>query len=443
MKRELIAKLREWKESRRRKPLLLVGARQVGKTWLLQEFGRENYREVAYVSFDRSEPMRQSFEQDFDVQRILTNIGIYTGCSPKPGETLIILDEIQECPAAITSLKYFCENAREFHVVAAGSLLGLYAREGGTGFPVGKVDMLDMYPMSFTEFLTAMGYEQYVRAIRQHDWEGLRVMGAKLEEMLRYYYYVGGMPEVVADFAETRDFVAVRTHQTDILRGYQQDFGKHTTPSEAQHIAAVWKHIPDQLSQERKEFSFKRPRRVYPLEWLEAAGLVHRVPCVRSPQIPLSAFPGESYKVYTTDVGLLSAQCHLDRRVLLEKNAVFGQFKGALTEQYVLQQLLASGESELFYWKAERAQAEVEFLLQTAEGVVPVEVKAERNLQAKSLKSYCKRYGVSRALRCSMSPFSLSQTPATSQPSYSLLDLPLWAAGELPRIAHDFPHSLS
>ena len=178
MKRELIAKLREWKESRRRKPLLLVGARQVGKTWLLQEFGRENYREVAYVSFDRAEPMRQSFEQDFDVQRILTNIGIYTGCSPKPGETLIILDEIQECPAAITSLKYFCENAREFHVVAAGSLLGLYAREGGTGFPVGKVDMLDMYPMSFTEFLTAMGYEQYVRAIRQHDWEGLRVMGA-------------------------------------------------------------------------------------------------------------------------------------------------------------------------------------------------------------------------------------------------------------------------
>ncbi len=434
MKREAIRKLEAWKEKTGRQPLLLMGARQVGKTWLMREFGRQNYREVAYVSFDNSELMRRAFEQDLDVERLLAAIRLHTGCRVEPGKTLIILDEIQECPRAITSLKYFCEDAAQYHVAAAGSLLGLYTKPGGTGFPVGKVDILDVYPMSFTEFLDALEMEQMTGAIREHAWEQMNLFSVKLEELLRYYYYIGGMPGVVAEFVKTRDFASVRTKQNAILRGYSEDIGKHATASDARHIASIWEGIPHQLAQEEKEFRMKIPRRVYPLDWLKSAGLIHRVRCARTAQIPLSAYPENAFKIYFTDVGLLAAQSKLDRRVLLEKNKVFGQYKGALTEQYVLQQLLTAGESDSYYWKAERAQAEVDFLLQTWKGVVPLEVKAERNLRAKSLLSFCKRFSPPLALRCSMTPFATSRIAVDAQRSCTLLDVPLWAAGEIPSI---------
>lgn len=437
MKRDAWQKLIRWKENSQRMPLLLIGARQVGKTWLMREFGEKNYEEVAYVSFDRSKDLCAVFEQGFDVDRLLANIRLATGRRVMPEKTLIILDEIQECPPAITSLKYFCEDAREYHVMAAGSLLGLYAQKDGTGFPVGKVDMLDLYPMSFTEFLEALGESAFVETIKRHDWELLRAFGSRLEELLRYYYYVGGMPKAVEDFSENRDFIAARERQNSILRGYRHDFGKHATASETRRITEVWDSIPNYLAQEKKDFMRKVDRRERPIQWLHDAGLVHGVPCVRSPQLPLGGFLGDTFKLYTTDVGLLSAQCRLSGRVLVEGNSVFGQYKGALTEQYVMQQLLAAGETELFYWKAPKAQAEVDFLLQGGQGVVPVEVKAERNLKAKSLQSFCKRFGVPLALRCSMSLYGQSRVDDKSGGSYTLIDIPLWAAGEIPSIIEE------
>ena len=252
MKRDALQKMIRWKENPRRMPLLLIGARQVGKTWLMREFGERNYEEVAYLSFDRSKDLRSVFEQGFDVARLLANIRLATGRRVMPEKTLIILDEIQECPAAITSLKYFCEDAPEYHVVAAGSLLGLYAQEGGTGFPVGKVDMLDLYPMNFTEFLEALGEGAFVEVIKRHDWELLRTFSPRLEELLRYYYYVGGMPKAVEDFSQNRDFIAARERQISILRGYRRDFGKHASASETRRITEVWDSIPNYLAQEKK-----------------------------------------------------------------------------------------------------------------------------------------------------------------------------------------------
>lgn len=438
MKRDALQKMIRWKENPQRMPLLLIGARQVGKTWLMREFGERNYEEVAYLSFDRSKDLRSVFEQGFDVARLLANIRLATGRRVMPQKTLIILDEIQECPAAITSLKYFCEDAPEYHVVAAGSLLGLYAQEGGTGFPVGKVDMLDLYPMSFTEFLEALGEGAFVEVIRRHDWELLRTFSPRLEELLRYYYYVGGMPKAVEDFSQNRDFIAARERQISILRGYRRDFGKHASASETRRITEVWDSIPNYLAQEKKDFKQKVDRRERPVQWLHDAGLVHGVSCVRAPQMPLGGFLGDSFKLYTTDVGLLSAQCRLPGRVLVEGNSVFGQYKGALTEQYVMQQLLAAGETDLFYWKAPKAQAEIDFLLQGEQGVVPVEVKAERNLKAKSLQSFCKRFGSSLALRCSMGLYGQSRVDRAPGNAYTLIDVPLWAAGEIPSIIEEF-----
>ena len=441
MYREKLKELEAWKGDRRRKPMLLLGARQVGKTWLMQEFGRKNYREVAYIRFDQDSDMRNSFMTDTQVERLLNDIRLSTGCRLEPGESLIILDEIQECPPVIASLKYFCEEAREQHIIAAGSLLGL-STAGGTGFPVGKVNRLEMYPMSFTEFLLAMGMEMYVEAIRQHRWDSLNRMSSPLEDMLRVYYYVGGMPEAVALFAETKDYTAVRAYQSEVLSDYRNDFGKHATATESRRIAHVWDFIPLQLAQENNQFQphsmegggipLRQTRQ--PLQWLKDAGLVHMVPRVRVGEMPLGGYADHAFKVYSTDVGLLAAQCQLDRRVLLKKNEVFGQYKGALTEQYVLQQLLASGVPELYYWKAAQAQAEVDFLVTAGAHVLPVEVKAERNLRAKSLKSYHRRHGNHFAVRCSMTPFSTEKVEDEHGDGYTLLDVPLWAVEELPRV---------
>ncbi len=430
--------LRKWKESRRRKPLLLLGARQVGKTWMMRNFGREEYKEVAYVRFDRESTICDTFLKSSDTRELLDGIRAYTGCRLVPGKSLIILDEIQDCPPVIASLKFFCEETPEQHIMAAGSLLGLTAA-GGTGFPVGKVDMMELYPMNFNEFLQAIGEVGYARALREHKWEVLNHLREALERLLRIYYYVGGMPEAVSIFAETRDYTTVRRYHKTLLSSYSSDFAKHTVEREARDIARVWEMIPAQLARENRQFMpSKMPtdgmplgRTRMPLRWLHDAGLIHNVPRVRVPELPLSGYTDNAFKVFSTDVGLLAAQSGLSKTVLLEKNSVFAQYKGAFTEQYVMQELLCSGFSELFYWKAAQAQAEIDFMVAADGRVVPVEVKAEHNLQAKSLKSYCKRYVPEVAVRCSMVPYRKTRLSADATTGTTLLDVPLWGIGEL------------
>lgn len=444
MKRWCIQELISWKNNPRRKPLLLLGARQVGKTWLAREFGRLHYRNVVYVRFDRDIAVRQSFEQDYDIPRLLDTLQVRSKTQIEPEKTLIILDEIQECPSALTSLKYFCEDAPELHIIAAGSLLGLSVHTG-TGFPVGKVDRVYMYPMSFTEFLDATGYESYVEVIRKRDWQTLDTFHEKYVELLRQYYFVGGMPAAVQTYAETRNLHAVRRVQTALLEDYRNDFSKHATDAETHYITQIWDSIPEQLSREDKRFvhaevgrNVRAPQLRGPIRWLEDAALVQTVSRVRKPEMPLSAYTDGAFKLFFLDVGLLAAKCRLSPSVILEGNSVFGQFKGALTEQYVQQQLRAESGIAPCYWSAERAQAEVDFLVEVDYRLLPIEVKAELNLQAKSLRSFCKRYRFTQAARISMSRHAVSSvqiSPGKTDPQghqYTLLDIPLYAIAALP-----------
>ncbi len=438
MKRWSITKLEAWKNNAKRKPLLLLGARQVGKTWLMKEFGRLHYSQVVYMRFDNDPFICQAFEQDYDVKRLIRAMQIRSGISID-ANTLIILDEIQECPKALTSLKYFCEEARHLHIIAAGSLLGL-EEHSGTGFPVGKVDRVYMYPMSYTEFLDACGYSMHVDLLRQRDWKMIETFRLKFEEMLRYYYYVGGMPEVVAEYADSQNLNEVRRIQEGLLADYKNDFRKHASSSETHLIAQIWNAIPELLANEDKRFQtsavepgVRASKLRGPLRWLQDAGLTYSVARVRTPQIPLDAYADAVFKLFFLDVGLLSAKSKLPATVLLEQNNIFKQYKGALTEQYVLQQLLADCSLEPFYWTAERAQAEVDFLLQSEGYPLPLEVKAERNLRAKSLHSFCKRFGSRLAIRTSMAPYELSSLSigGSSSHSYTLVDIPLFAISSL------------
>ena len=438
MKRWLIEDMRKWKRHPRRKPLLLMGARQVGKTWLMQEFGRQEFAKVVYVSFDDDEEMRRIFEIDYNVPRLLEALQLRVGFTLTPGDTLIILDEIQECPSAITSLKYFCERAPEYAVIAAGSLLGI-AEHRGTGFPVGKVNRLRMYPMSFTEYLDATGDGQYVELLRNGDWRAINTFSQSLEQRLRSYFFVGGMPGAVAAFAAGRDYAEVRSIQNDLLLDFRDDFRKHSSADEAKRIAQIWDSIPGQLGREDKRFVYSNVEEGVhanqlkgPQRWLEDAGLVVPVPRATLPQHPLEAYRDAAFKLYFLDVGLLAAKCRLQQRLLLDRTAVFTQYKGALTEQYVQQQLRAECGWDPYYWTAERAQAEVDFLLPSDDGVFAMEVKAERNLKARSLQSFYRRYRIPLAVRVSMSPYSVQKvsipaTKATEAGAYTLLDIPLSA----------------
>lgn len=444
MNRWGIQELVEWKENPRRKPLLLLGARQVGKTWLAREFGRLHYKNVVYVRFDRDSFVRQSFEQDFDIARLMDTLQVHSRVQIVPGKTLIILDEIQECPSALTSLKYFCEDVPEHHIIAVGSLLGLSVHTG-TGFPVGKVDRVYMYPMSFTEFLDATGFATYVDVIRRRDWKMMHIFRDKFEELLRQYYFVGGMPAAVQEFVETRNPHVVRRVQNALLADYRNDFSKHATDAETHYITQIWDSVPEQLAREDKRFvhaevgeKVRAPQLRGPIRWLDDAALVQIVPRVRRPELPLSAYKDGAFKMFFIDVGLLGAACRLSPSVLLEGNSIFGQFKGALTEQYVQQQLRAECGISPYYWAAERAQAEVDFLIESDYRVLPVEVKAERNLQAKSLRSFCKRYRYPVALRVSVAGHEISTVhiaPGKTDPlghSFTLVDIPLYAIAAAP-----------
>ena len=412
MDRFLMDDLVKWKRSKRRKPLILNGARQVGKTWLLKEFGRIWFKNVAYVSFDDNQLMAAAFDEGYDIPRLITILQAVTGERIDPSTTLIVFDEVQECPKALTSLKYFCENAPEYHIAAAGSLLGILVHEG-TGFPVGKVNLLDLHPLSYREFLHATGNGGLCDIIDSGDAPMIDSLALKFTQLLRQYYYVGGMPEAVAAFTDTGVLSDAREVQEQILFGYERDISKHLSARETEYTLAAWKSVPAHLGQENKRFVFGHIRdgaraRDYRLAitWLTQAGIATPVRRISKPGIPLAPYADDAiFKLFTLDVGLLGAMAGLDEASVIAGNSAFTEFKGALTEQYVCQQLVSDCGLVPFYWSAENSSGEIDFLVQAGSGVYPIEVKAEENLRAKSLRAFNGRYEGMSPRRFSMSGF--------------------------------------
>ena len=425
MYRKAIEDLHKWKNKENKKPLIIRGARQVGKTWLMKEFGNIAYTDTVYINFENNPQMAGLFAADMKIDRIITGIEIYNGRKIDPQNTLLIFDEIQEVPAALTSLKYFNENAPQYQIVCAGSLLGV-ALHPGTSFPVGKVEFLDLYPLSLTEFMLAMQKGQFADLLKNGDLDMAATFKQEYVDLLKHYYYVGGMPEAVQNFAENRDFNSVRDIQQRILTAYEQDFSKHAPSGEVPRIRMLWNSIPSQLTKENKKFIYgliKEGARAKDYEmsmlWLTDCGLVHKVQRATKPNLPLKAYEDlKAFKLFLVDVGLLSCQVRLGQTVLLEGDRLFNEFKGALTEQYVLQQLKTVQELGTYYWTNDRGSAEIDFLLDTGTEVIPVEVKAEKNLKAKSLKTYCEKFKPKTAVRTSMSDYKKEDW---------LTNIPLWA----------------
>ena len=444
MKRFAIQDLLVWKDSPVRKPLLFQGARQVGKTWLLKEFGRTYFESLAYFNLDQDEVLRHIFDKDFSTRRILDSLQLYCGHPIHPEKTLVVLDEIQEAPRAVTSLKYFAEEAPRYHIASPGSYLGV-ATLTGTGFPVGKVDELTLHPMNFPEFLEAVDKSQLARLLRDRAWEDIQLFHETFVEYLRYYYVVGGMPEAVNSFARQRDFKKVRGIQQRLLQDFARDFGKHAPAGVIPRIHGVWNSLPAQLSRENKKFTLavmKKSARLddyyAAIQWLCASGLVSQVKRISKPGLPLAAYADEgAFKLFSLDVGLLAAQCRLEPRVILEGSRVFSEFKGAFTEQYVLQQLLAENAIVPYYWS--NGKNEVDFLFQWNQGVVPLEAKAETNLRSRSLMGFCRKYEVPFAFRTAMTGRRRDWTdtiPAKTETEnrdfkFLLENLPLYAISQL------------
>ena len=432
MDRYLMDDLVRWKSSPHRKPLILNGARQVGKTWLLKEFARREFESVAYVSLDNNAAARGLFEADFDIARIVRNLSILTGVSIDPQTTLIVLDEIQSAPKALTSLKYFCEDAPEYAVAAAGSLLGISVGSG-SGYPVGKVDTLDLYPLSFREFLDATGNRALRELVDSGDTESIAAFSARYVPLLRQYYVVGGMPAVVDRFAQGESLAAVRDLQLQILEDYERDFGKHAPRRTYPRMVEAWTSVPEHLAQENKKFVFGRVRtgaraKDYEeaLTWLSQAGLIRKVPRVTKPGIPLSAYnDNRSFKVFLLDVGLLGAMSGLDPASVLEGNVAFTEFKGALTEQYVCQQLVSDCGLSPFYWSADNSRGEIDFLVQRGGTVFSIEAKAEENLRAKSLRAFSEKYDGVRSVRLSLSGYR-DEGWMRNVPLYAMSNVGLW-----------------
>lgn len=426
MKRYAMQALAAWKDRPNRKPLILKGARQVGKTWLMREFGKQYFSKVAYVTFYNNQRMKRVFDDDYDIERILMNVNIETKVEVTPGDTLIIFDEIQEVPRALESLKYFCENAPEYAIVAAGSLLGVAIHEG-VSFPVGKVDTLDLHPLSFREFLEAMGEAPLAEVIASANYQLMADNSARYIHWLKNYYYVGGMPEVVAYFAEHKDYQEVRRLQNAILEQYEDDFGKHATSASLARIRMVWNAIPMQLAKENKKFFFgqiKKGARLkdfeIAIEWLLDCGLITKVNRVSKPAVPLKAYIDfAAFKLFLLDVGLLGAMSELDAESILEGSDIFVEFKGALTEQFVLQELVAETEYTPYYYATDTATFEMDFMIQKSKSVVPVEVKAEVSQRARSLKAYCQKYRPEYAVRLSMKDYRQEEW-LTNVPLYAV-----------------------
>ena len=429
MYRNAMNDLYKWKAKKDKKPLIIRGARQVGKTWLMREFGRIAFDDMVYINFDNNSQMKELFSLDMRIERIITGLELYVGHKIEPLNTLLVFDEVQEVPQALAALKYFNENAPEYQIVCAGSLLGV-ALHGGTSFPVGKVEFLDLYPLSFTEFMRAMGRELFVELLEKQDFVMATTFKQEFIDLLKHYYYVGGMPEVVRNFAADKDFGEVREIQQRILDSYEQDFSKHAPNEIVPRIRMLWNSIPAQLTKENKKFVYgiiKDGSRAKDYElalmWLSDCGLVHKVHRVTAPHIPLKAYEDlKAFKLFVLDVGLLSCMVRLNQKVLLSGNELFIEFKGALTEQYVLQQLKTLKNLAAYYWTNDRGSAEIDFLVDNGIDVMPIEVKAETNLKAKSLKTYCEKFKPNKAIRLSMADYRQEDW---------LLNLPLWSVETL------------
>ena len=411
MERNLFIKLEQWKNKKKRKPLIIQGARQVGKTWIMKEFGKRFFKNTIYINFDNNETMKNVFEIDFDISRIISSIKIEYGKSFDPEDTLIIFDEIQEAPKALASLKYFYENAPQYTIMAAGSLLGV-ALYQGTSFPVGKVDFMHLYPLNFYEFVCAMGENQLAQLLESGDYEMINAFSTKYTELLKKYYYIGGMPEVVQTFIDTDDFYEVRDVQKNLLKYYEEDFSKYAPKAVVPRIMMVWNSIPSQLAKENRKFIYGCMRDgarakdfELAIQWLEDAGLIIRSYRITKPDIPLIAYMEmNSFKMFTLDVGLLGAKADIHAKVLLDGCRIFEEFKGALTEQFVVQQLKTS-DRELYYYSTENSSGEIDFVIQQEMRCIPIEVKAEENLRARSLRAFCDKYKPEIAIRSSMSNY--------------------------------------
>lgn len=429
MYRMAMENLLAWKQSRRRKPLIIEGARQVGKTWLMKEFGRQAYADTVYINFDSNARMAELFASDLDTKRLVLGLELYAGRKIDPENALLIFDEVQEVPRALAALKYFCEDAPQYHIVCAGSLLGI-ALHRGTSFPVGKVDFLKLYPLSFQEFLMAIGKKQFSELLDQQDFSMITSFRETYADALKQYYFVGGMPEAVESFAENQDFNEVRQIQKRILTAYEQDFSKHAPNEVVPRLRMLWNSIPAQLAKENKKFIYGLVREgarakdyETALLWLSDCGLVHRVSRVNAPGIPLRAYEDmKAFKLFVLDVGLLGCMTGLHQRTLLDGNALFVEFKGALTEQYVCQQLKTLADLELCYYTNDRGSCEVDFVVDTGGRVMPLEVKAETNLRAKSLKTYREKFSPELAIRTSMADYRKED---------GLVNLPLYAIGQI------------
>ena len=424
MERSIYLSLKKWKESPTRKPLILQGARQVGKTYILKEFGAREYSEVVYINCDDNNDMQNMFV-DYDIDRIIRSLSAISGVSIKPSTTLLILDEIQEVERGLASLKYFCEKAPEYHVAVAGSLLGITLHEG-TSFPVGKVDMLYMYPMDFEEFLLAMGKEQLVELLRSNSWAALTPLRGMLTELLRQYYFVGGMPEAVKAYVERGDIWEVRSIHSKIIDAYRNDMSKHAPKQQVQRINMVWNSIPSQLARDNKKFIYGALRKgarandfEIAIQWLVDSGLVHKVHRISKPVVPLKFYEDmASFKLFLLDCGLLGALSETPPEQILIGDNVFEEYKGAFTENYVLQQLKSLPRTFVYYYSNDNSTLEIDFVVQHDTHIIPIEVKAEENLRAKSLRQFVTDNSGLHGVRFSMSDYREQDW---------LTNVPLWA----------------
>ena len=429
MNRTIFSQLEKWKNSSNRKPLILRGARQVGKTWTMKEFGKRYFKNIAYVNFDNNTSLKSIFENDINIPRIILALSAETGISIKPDETLIIFDEVQEVPRALSSLKYFCEEAPEYAIIAAGSQMGV-ALHKGTNFPVGKVDLLTLYPLSFKEYLMATENTQLLSVLDSQDWQMICSLKNRFIQRMKEYFYIGGMPEVVQTFINEQDWFSAREVQKTLLSVYTQDFSKYATNELCSRLNIVWNSLPAQLSKENKKFMYgqiKKGARAKDFElairWLSDCGLIHLVHSVSKPGYPLKAYEElDSFKIYMNDVGLLGALGNTDIKSILNDNEFFVEFKGSITEQYVLQQILANTNLTPFYYSTENSSGEIDFLVQIENQIVPIEVKASENLQAKSLKAFHKKWENQYSIRTSLSDFRIDDW-LTNIPLYGIHNL--------------------
>ncbi|MFV0345042.1 MAG: ATP-binding protein [Bacteroidales bacterium] len=435
MYRDATKELENWKISKFRKPLILRGARKVGKTWILKEFGRSSYSKMIYVNFEESHTLQNLFVDDFNIDRIISALQIHSQTTITEDDTLIIFDEIQSAERGLTSLKYFCENTPQYHIVAACSLLGI-GLHSQISFPVGKVDFMDLRPLSFSEFLLSLNEQSLAEAIKSGRWDIISLFTNKLQEYLRYYLYIGGMPEVVDAFAQTRDWQLVRRIQNRILNSYENDFSKHAPNELVPRIRMVWQSIPSQLAKENKKFVYgviKTGARAKDFElaiqWLTGCGLLLKIHRVSKPCLPLAAYQDISiFKLFLHDVGLLAAMAGLNARTIIEGDKIFTEFKGALAEQFVMQQLRLDNQRDISYWTNERSTSEVDFVIQEKDLIIPIEVKSGANTKSKSFKIFCEKYNPSIAFRTSLTDYKDEQW---------MTNLPLYAIGTSPIVVSD------